>query len=108
MITKFKIFENLNELPKVGDYVLLNTNKYSAKMWQDFIETHIGEIVKIEKEHGGTSNIYEIQFENVTREIQDYFFSRDNTKKLRIEEFKYWSSDKNGLEAILNSKKYNL
>lgn len=110
MITKFKIFEKLNELPKIGDYVLLNTEEYedSAKIWREFISIQIGKIIKIKTEHGGISDIYEIKFENAPDNIQEYFLRSDNTISVRIERFKYWSSDKNELESILNSKKYNL
>jgi hypothetical protein len=109
MITKFKIFEKLNELPKVGDFVLLNIDEYedSAKIWRE-LTTHIGEIVKIETEHGGMSDIYEIKFDDASDEIKERLLSRNNTVKIRIERFKYWSSDKNELEVKLNSEKYNL
>lgn len=110
MITKFKIFESINELPKVGDFILLNIDEYEyvAKIWREFITTHIGEIIKIETEHGGMSDIYEIKFEDVPDEIYTNFLSRDNTTKVRIEKFKYWSSDKSELETKINSEKYNL
>ncbi len=75
MITKFKIFEKLNELPNVGDFVILNVNEYegTAKIWREFISIHIGEIIKIETEHGGMSDIYEVRFEDASDEIKDHF-----------------------------------
>lgn len=106
MVTKFKIFEKLNELPKIGDYVLLDINNYtsSPKIWQDFIKNNIGEIVEIDTEHGGLSFIYKVKFENIPENVKDTFFIHYDY----INSFLYWSSDKNELEMILNTKKYNL
>ena len=112
MITKFKIFENVNTLPKVGDYVFINTHDdyqlQASKNYESFLKNNIGQIIDSEIEHGGISIIYKIKFENIPDDIQSRYFGKYNYKKFRIESFKYWSSDKNELEVMMNTEKYNL
>jgi hypothetical protein len=89
MITKFKIYETINsEEPQIGDYVLMN-----------YFENDIGQIVDIVKAGLGmiTINKYVINFDNAGL--------KTNFIKNHI---KYWSSNREDLELILNARKYNL
>lgn len=102
MITKFKIFENLNEQPKVGDYVLLNVNvfPYENEITADLIMSKIGKITEIKHNLPlNQKNTYIIKFN-----IDSTFFD----KEFNISHFKYWSSSKEELEAMIASNKYNL
>jgi len=99
MITKFKIFENINENPKVGDYVILKPeqcnyldNGQNDKLI-DIIKTNIGQITKIH----GSGEIFKIEFENVATPFN-----------VRILKIKYWSNNKEELELKLQANKYNL
>jgi len=109
MITKFKLFEEISILPKVNDYVIINKNEYQfkPKMWLNFISSNIGQIIDIQYEHGGTSNIYTIKFENVPEDIQENYLYQ-NKGEFKIEKLKYWTPNKNELEILLNSNKYNI
>ena len=46
MITKFKMFENMDYEPKIGDYVKLYGDDFDSRLII-FFKTHIGKIIKI-------------------------------------------------------------
>lgn len=106
MITKYKIFENINKLPKLNDYVILDKEpyKYSSKIWYDFISSSIGQIIDIRRQHGGTSTIYRVKFDNTPENYLD----KKGIGTFTIEFFDCWSSNRSELELILDTKKYNL
>ena len=110
MITNFKIFENINFLPKVGDYIIINEDSFldARKTFKDIIST-IGQIIEIKGEHGGSNTYYVIKFDNdgINPEFGTTF-TVDGLKKFYISDIKCWSDTKNELEAYLDSKKYNL
>lgn len=97
MITKFKIFESINELPKVGDYVLIKRSNVGS-LSIDFFDNNIGQISRIEED------FYYVNFEKSPIKSIEYYKNR----RYSINEFKYWSSDKEELEEFLAAKKFNL
>jgi len=110
MITKFKIFENINVPPKVGDYVIINPNGYehSWKAFRDFILVNVGQIIDIKIQHGGTELYYDVKFENINEDLMKTAFYGDGTRRFHLDNIKCWSENKTELEALLNSQKYNL
>jgi len=92
MITKFKIFENINEKPKIGYYVLLDPKQFSYTGYEEYIN-NIGLITMIH----GSGEIYKIEFENIYKQIN-----------VRITKIKYWSENKEELETLIQAKKYNI
>ena len=90
MITKFKIFEALNEgKPEIGDYAIINlkTKKYNNILI-------IGEIYNM------TSEFYSVKFRLPdNRVIHEIFYEH---------EIKYWSNNREELEKILTNIKYNI
>jgi len=90
MITKFKIFENINENPKVGDYVIFES--YGSMI--------IARIVSID-------NYFDINDEdnNPFPYAVEWESYGDSISPDAIIE---WFSDKEELEVILQSKKYNI
>ena len=48
MITKFKIFENSNQGPQLGDYVAMKPT-IGAKDFSNYLTLTIGKIIEIEK-----------------------------------------------------------
>ena len=118
MITKFKIFESINILPKVGDYVLIKIDKFGASKLQDFYSNNIGQITDFDLHRARFiqgENFYYIKFQNVEKDIIPYFDSKTTYqniitvyKKFSINRFEYWSENKEDLEEIIKEKKYNL
>ena len=96
---------NINK-PKVGDYVLCE-EKYTENVtvqYQDvlnFISNNVGVIKFIR------NNDFYVAYNNVPQELTR-FFRDENSRRMENSEIKYWSDNKEELEAILASKKYNI
>ena len=115
MIIKFKIFESVNEKPKLGDYVICNTEDNTIPAWyerrnelKDFISTNIGIIQQIDNNSafGG----YKIKFKN-DEIIKDYCQEnnwKQDTLELDFNDIKYWSNNIEDLEPLISGVKYNL
>lgn len=114
MITRFKIFENINDgEPKVGDFVIIKTKDLPQlyNFYGDFIKTSIGRIWKIH-----SVNFFLIKYENIPKEIKDYFSYSDYSKGLNIgnsilvhkRDIIYWSKNKEDLDYIIDAKKFNI
>jgi len=109
MVTNFKKFESINIQPKVGDYVIADRASYIDNIRNDVFHISVGKLINIYE------SIYEVEyilpryifmmygFENKTRNGIHY-----STFNFRLNDIKYNSKDKEELEAILASKKYNL
>ena len=102
MITNFKIFETVNQLPKIGDWLILRENFFPKWFWKN--NSRIFQIKKINKEHG--CNSYEYTIEINDKGIKEYGIG--NSRKISITDFDFWSSDKEELESIIAANKYNL
>lgn len=113
MITKFRLYEKLNiGVPKVGDYVIID----SRKMFEDdnivnFTDISIGYIWKSPDSYN-----YLVKFYNIPKEQKLYFQFSDYEEGLKIgnsllvpqSKIKWWSENKDELQYIIDSKKYNM
>lgn len=110
MITKFKIFEELNiGRPKLGDYVICgHMELYSTKpALVNFIENNIGILIK--EVRTDSLKGFRVQYFNVPSNIINNF--GPGPSKIRYfstDDIIYWSENKEELEEILATKKYNL
>jgi hypothetical protein len=115
MITKFKLYENL-KLPKMDDYVICESNEWLRMVplnpdmvfeFHEYIHSHIGKIIS-EDFH---TNSFESE-ENFRYLLQydDGILKFLGRRKIWISNkyIKYWSKNKEELEAVLQAKKYNL
>lgn len=101
MITKFKLFENINEdEPEVGDYVLCEEDEDTTF---DFTKNKIGKYCMNSED---IDYPYYIEYDNIPDNLQIFF--TDNCRLMMKNEIKYWSKDKNELEAILSTNKFNI
>jgi len=108
MITEFKIFENINILPKVGDYVLIKIYDRGDSRLQNFYSDNIGQIMLTT---GSDGIYYDVKFENVPNDIKKFFDDDGHSydfKTFPIGRFEYWSESKEELEIMIKSKKYNV
>ena len=94
MITKFKIFENVEETPKTGDYVVIKIRG-----------TLIPEIGKIKKITNDPDYPYVIIFDDDFNEDKYGF---DKNTVVDLSEIEYCSDNKEDLELLLTANKYNL
>ena len=101
---KIKRFENISEGPKVGDYVICEEGNLNFK---DFIESNIGVIYK---EDTFRNNKYYVKYKNIPINVKKGFIRIDNAnvRVMYLDEILHFSSNKEELESILVSKKYNL
>lgn len=131
MITKYKIFESINEgKPKVFDYVIVNLNYRYNNTNGDlvkFLSENIGRIKKdyfdeIYNDDGSGSYVlkyvFEVEYDDVPSGIKKYFVktpyygrsSADRCYLNSVEEkfIQYWSENKEELEMVIGAKQYNL
>jgi hypothetical protein len=94
MITKFKIYESLNDgEPEKGDYVIVNVNdKNYSKHIVDEVNSNIFRLIDI---------IYQ---ENHITYVIDYLERWLISRK----EIIYWTKDKKDLELTLKANKFNI
>jgi hypothetical protein len=100
-----KTYENLNTLPKIGDYVVCKDLSNPTKILGDFININIGKITSKKSE-----DEFYIQYENVPPEIQEYFKYSNikNTRYFLDNEILFWSKNKTDCEVYISSNKYNI
>ena len=120
MITKFKLFEEINVgEPKVGDYVICEEIPQSTPKFQyadviEFLKNNIGKIKKISYNpdpnlEGVERYSYIVAYNNIPLSLITYFLSgKNNARRMFKDNIIYWSKDRDELETILLSKKYNV
>ena len=114
MITKFKLYEELNAgEPEVGDYVIIEKeyDDFEDKNNVNFINSSIGYIWK---SPGKSTHI--VKYNNIPDNTKQFFQYSDYSDGLKIgnsiivynDDIKYWSKNKEDLEHVIQSKKYNI
>lgn len=98
MITNFKIFEAIHELPKVGDYIIVNN------LFTHFekIQNYVGKVTKVQYSKFPTIVQLHAVFNGNFKTIADSYFVLD------ILDVEHWSENEEELKTLLKSKKYNL
>lgn len=100
MITRFKIYEKINlQSPKIGDYVITKSQQSGAIAI--FTNNNIGQLKSIYK------NDYRIKYNNIPSELKGNF-DGEYRRGFDLRQIIHWSKNKEDLEIILQSEKYNL
>lgn len=97
-----RLMNNKQDHPMVGEYVLANDVSGSMKA-KDFVNNNIGLCTGI---HSGDQFPFEVEYENLTPYLEK-FFNKNKTNFSR-NEILYWSDNKEELELILQSRKFNI
>ena len=103
MITKYKLFESIYRLPKVGDYIAIEINED---------KTIGGHFAKAGWPYYGMKG--EIKFAQIIQKLEDAYYIRfenethDTYMEISYLSNSYWSESKEELEEILQANKYNL
>ena len=92
--------------PKVGDYVICSCGDIGEfDKYNDFIKDKIGKIVKY---YDGGKYSYFITFDNIPGDLWNNIIDNERIIVFKREEIIYWNSDKDTIESIINSKKFNI
>lgn len=118
-----KTYENYNEKPKVGDYILANI-KNSIPIahygeYQEFINNSIGKIIEISYDHSEKEYYLTVKYENIPKNIEFLFHSyleagnisyngERITTSIFMNDIVFYSNNKEEVQKILDAKKYNL
>jgi hypothetical protein len=113
------MFESINQgEPEVGDYAICHSHMEFFTEVNDFTETNIGELIKIDSQvdkykyeyDDNIDVIYMVKYENVPRTLDFLVFKEYGGDSLVMyrEDIKYWSKNKEELEKVIESEKYNL
>ena len=109
MITKFKIYEAVNETPKVGDYVLINANKNlfsvkdpDVKDYLEFIGNSVGKITNVNDVHNNVA----VKYQDIPNHIK-YIFNV-NTVLYPPSHIEFIAKNPEEVELQIKAKKYNL
>ena len=104
-----KFNENINENePEIGDYVICHSDESGEKSLNEFTSVNIGII--IDKTSKDMINYpYSIKYDDLPSKLSSYTNNNDyNTIPFKKEEILYFSKNKEDLELILNTKKFNI
>jgi hypothetical protein len=103
-----KEFESYKDLPKVGDYVVLDVDKIiDIPSLMDIIGNNVGRITIVYPKLNTNSYFYNVKYIN-TNNKSPFLGVSNEFVEFSLDDFKFWSSDKLEAEAFLNSMKYNL
>lgn len=114
-----KIYEDVSDEPKEGDYVICNrltitTSKdddETLDILEKFLENNIGKVLNI---IGKRNQLYVIFYKNVPKRIELYFRKIDFFKKptynifMIRDEIVNFAKSKDELKLKMSTKKYNL
>jgi len=101
MITKFKIYESVYRLPKIGDYVLFN--KDCVFVYNDDLNDgyYIGQIKSLYVDGGYW--LYDVDnIQKQPKKTREYLITNKRFQEC------WYSENKEELEIIKNAKKYNI
>jgi len=105
-----KQYEELNSgLPKINEYVICEVgdvfDTYNISNLNLFLNNNIGQIVNINR-----YDIYQIKYQNIPDDISNMFttINNNNVRNMRLDNILYCSKNKEELETLLSTNKYNL
>ena len=109
-----RTYELYETKPEVGDYVICEESKIPKI--KNFISNNIGRIfyyidTDVKKFSVCKDFRYIVEYDNVPEYITDFFedvWTEKQSRRMSLDEIKHWSKNKEDLEVILNTKKYNL
>jgi hypothetical protein len=98
-----KTFEENENEPQVGDYVIVRENR--ILLLDSFFSENVGRIVddKYSRRYP-----FLVQFENIPDDLKIEFGDKNNSRQFSIDEIDHWSKNKEDLELMISANKYNL
>jgi hypothetical protein len=112
MITKFKLFEDIENEMKIGDFVLININTSYNREYREFINNNLGKVVQIDPVEDVFGKVYDyevvVKYNKIPFELKKSFNSYNNKKRFLISKVVSFGKTPKDVEIRLNSNKYNL
>jgi len=110
-----KTLETISNDPQIGDYVIIKSYSPVDEV-NDFINNNIGQIIDISQSKYSFSKYrLSIIYDNIPSEIKQYFENNnikgtfyDGFRDYKFSDIIEYSKNKEDLEIILSSNKYNL
>lgn len=119
-----KRFENIEDVPKVGNFVLISMNRSNSVIKfggiemprynkiKDFVTHNIGKIVNIrlkivDEFYNKSAGDLRVEYDNIPKDIQSWF-SKDNKRAFSVDQIVEFGKTKEELEEKLMTKKYNI
>jgi len=103
MIADFKLFKSINEgEPEIGDWVLCGEESSDDEI-SIFVLNNVGQYIKNDN---NSYYPYVIYYYNVPKNLYDFF--RNNERNMKLSEIQYCSKNKEYLEQIIKTRKFNL
>ena len=103
-----KIYENIDNDPKIGDYVICNENLSYYDELVNFLSNNVGRIVLKNYTIVNVCFDYLVQYDYIPKELDIYFYNSSNLRPINIDDIIKFSENKEDLEMYINAKKYNL
>lgn len=112
-----KIFDSYkSNTPQVGDYVICDEIADSSDdpLYKKTVEFELNNIGQIIKYIPSANYPYIVQYENPPDELSEFFshgiilYNISNCRKMISNEIIYWSKDKEYLETIIKTMKFNI
>ena len=98
-----KNFESVNQdKPEIDDYVICNIVGGDTEI-DDYINSNIGKYIEFVRDN--MTFPCRIQYDEMSYELEEY---AGKILNVDLDEIKYWSKNKEELEYLVASKKYNL
>ena len=97
-----KYFEMNQGSPEIGDYVICETEFDNESI---FTNDNIGKIINYDY----NSNFpYAVTYDNIPFNLSNGNYGGNEVITFNLTSIKYWSKDRNELEIILKSNKFNI
>ena len=103
-----KLYQNYKG-PKIGDYVLVNTD-FNGNEYQNFVNNNVGKIKNI-KHSKSDERLATIEYKNIPASILYRFDGYDlskNVTQIVFDDIIEWSKTRKDMQVMLTGKKFNL
>ncbi len=104
-----KKFENIKDLPEVGDYILMkydtkNDSNTSINNLKKFIDNTIG--IVNELDYGSNTFYPRVKYENIPENIKNFFI--DDLKRFNVVSIVDYDKDLETLKYKIEANKFNI
>jgi len=100
-----KLHNNDDNDPRVGDYVICECKIDDSCNTKDFIKDKIGKIIRY---YEGGNYPYNVTYDDIPDNMWNNKFGEQKVIVFKKFEVVNWSNNKEDLELIINTKKFNL